>query len=137
MRLILPEGHQEPCSPVHNPFTIEFTKAIPNWVILAAIFFLFLFSSMFSLFLLFFSYFYCYFLTIIKSCPLNLNLCLGFFSFIWINFTSFSFYRNVLLYLKAHSCKLYNNKYLIASTQKTNTEIFIFIAVLVFKAIEP
>ena len=30
------------------------------------------------------------------------------------------------------SCKLYNNKYMIASAQVTNTEIFAFIAVLVF-----
>ena len=35
--------------------------------------------------------------------------------------------------LKAQSCKLYNNKYMIASTQITNTETFTFIAVLVFK----
>ena len=35
--------------------------------------------------------------------------------------------------LKVQSCKLYNNKYMIASTQITNTDIFAFIAVLVFK----
>ena len=35
--------------------------------------------------------------------------------------------------LKVQSCKLYNNKYMIVSTQITNTEIFAFIAVLVFK----
>ena len=35
--------------------------------------------------------------------------------------------------LKVQSCKLYNSKYMIASTQITNTEIFAFIAVLVFK----
>ena len=29
--------------------------------------------------------------------------------------------------------QIYNNKYMIASTQITNTEIFAFIAVLVFK----
>ena len=29
--------------------------------------------------------------------------------------------------LKEHSCKLYNNKNIIASTQITNTEIFAFI----------
>ena len=34
--------------------------------------------------------------------------------------------------LKVQSCKLCNNKYMIASTQITNTEIFAFIAVLVF-----
>ena len=31
------------------------------------------------------------------------------------------------------SCKLYNNKYMIASTQITNTGIFAFIPVLDFK----
>ena len=36
-------------------------------------------------------------------------------------------------HLKVLSCKLYNNKYMITSTQITNTEIFAFIAVLVFK----
>ena len=35
--------------------------------------------------------------------------------------------------LKVQSCKLFNCKYMIASTQITNTEIFTFIAVLVFK----
>ena len=35
--------------------------------------------------------------------------------------------------LKVQSCKLYNNKYMIASTQITNTEIFVFIAVPVSK----
>ena len=35
--------------------------------------------------------------------------------------------------LKAQWCKLYDNNYMIASTQITNTEIFTFIAVLVFK----
>ena len=35
--------------------------------------------------------------------------------------------------LKVQSCKLYGNKYMIASTQIANTEIFAFIAVLVFK----
>ena len=34
---------------------------------------------------------------------------------------------------KVQSCKLYNNKYMIASTQISNTEISAFIAVLVFK----
>ena len=36
-------------------------------------------------------------------------------------------------YLKVQSFKLYNNKYIIASTQTTNTDIFAVIAVLVFK----
>ena len=35
--------------------------------------------------------------------------------------------------LKVQSCKLYSSKYMIALTQITNTEIFTFIAVLVFK----
>ena len=35
--------------------------------------------------------------------------------------------------LKVQSCKLYNNKYMIALTQVTNIEILAFIAVLVFK----
>ena len=37
-------------------------------------------------------------------------------------------------YLNVQSCKLYNNKYMIASTQITDTKIFAFIAVLVFKS---
>ena len=36
-------------------------------------------------------------------------------------------------YLKVQSCKLYNNKYMIASIQLTNTEIFVLITVLIFK----
>ena len=35
--------------------------------------------------------------------------------------------------LKVQPCKLYYNKYMIASTQIVNTEIFSFIVVLVFK----
>ena len=35
--------------------------------------------------------------------------------------------------LKAESCKLYNEKFMIASTQKRNTEIFAIIIVLIFK----
>ena len=35
--------------------------------------------------------------------------------------------------LKVQSCKLYNNKYMVASTEMTNTEIFLITAVLVFK----
>ena len=34
---------------------------------------------------------------------------------------------------KVLSCKLYNNQYIIASTQITSTVIFAFIAILVFK----
>ena len=40
---------------------------------------------------------------------------------------------NVSWELKVQSCKLYNNKYMIALTQITNTEICAFIVVLVFK----
>ena len=41
---------------------------------------------------------------------------------------------NVLVtILKVQLRKLHNNKYVIASTQMTNTEIFAFIAVVVFK----
>ena len=40
-----------------------------------------------------------------------------------------------LIHLKVQSCKLYNNKYMIASTQITNTEIFAFISVLVLKSL--
>ena len=39
----------------------------------------------------------------------------------------------ILKLLKVQSCKLYNNKYMIASTQITNTEILALIAVPVFK----
>ena len=39
---------------------------------------------------------------------------------------------NVFQILKVQSCKLYNNKYIIALTQITNTEIFAVIAVPVF-----
>ena len=38
--------------------------------------------------------------------------------------------------LKVQSCKLYYYKYTIASTQITNTEIFAFIAILVFKLLD-
>ena len=40
---------------------------------------------------------------------------------------------NVFQMLKVQSCKLYNNKYIIALTQIRNTEIFEVIAVLGFK----
>ena len=42
-----------------------------------------------------------------------------------------------MLILKVHLCKSYNNKYMIASTQVTNTEIFAFTAVLVFMLLSP
>ena len=35
--------------------------------------------------------------------------------------------------LKVQSYKLYNNKYMVTSTQITNTEILAFIAILIFK----
>ena len=35
--------------------------------------------------------------------------------------------------LKVQSCKLYNDKYMIASTQIIGTEVFAFIVALVFK----
>ena len=53
--------------------------------------------------------------------------------------TPYNLFRNLINVahkkseLKAQSWKLYNNKYVIASIQITNTEIFTFIAVLVFK----
>ena len=37
--------------------------------------------------------------------------------------------------LNVHSYKLYNNKYMIVSTQITNTEIFAFMAVVIFKSL--
>ena len=51
------------------------------------------------------------------------------------SFKVLSIKSNILIQrlLKVQSCKLCNNKYMIASTQITNTEIFAFIAVLVFK----
>ena len=39
----------------------------------------------------------------------------------------------VRFYLKVEPCKLYNSKYIIASIEITNTEIFALIALLVFK----
>ena len=41
--------------------------------------------------------------------------------------------RNSVNSLKVQSCKLNINKYMITSTQITNTEIFAFTAVLVFR----
>ena len=41
------------------------------------------------------------------------------------------------LTLKAQSCKLYNNKYMIAPTLITNSEIIAFITVLFFKLLSP
>ena len=43
------------------------------------------------------------------------------------------FIREYWTTLKVQSSKLYNNKYMISSTQITNTEIFAFVSDLVFK----
>ena len=40
---------------------------------------------------------------------------------------------NLMIALKVQPCKSYNNKYIITLTQITNTEIFAFKAVVVFK----
>ena len=40
---------------------------------------------------------------------------------------------NLMIALKVQACKLYNNKYIIALTKITNTEIFAFKTVVVFK----
>ena len=53
-------------------------------------------------------------------------------------FTDLKVYSNNVtfvlhLLLKVQSCKLDDDKYMIASTQVTDTEMFAFIAVLVFK----
>ena len=51
------------------------------------------------------------------------DLILDFFFFFFFSFAS----------LNVRSCKLYDSKYMIASTPITNTEIFAFMAVVVFK----
>ena len=64
------------------------------------------------------------------------NYCiwqLSFWNLMWLDNTSLL--RK--FYLKVQSYKLYNKKSMIDSTQMRNTEIFTFIAVLVFKLIEP
>ena len=43
------------------------------------------------------------------------------------------FYEKTVNLLKVQSCNSYHNKCMIASVQITSTEIFAFIAVLVFK----
>ena len=49
-------------------------------------------------------------------------------------FSNYKQIRNLILKnLKVQSCKLYNNKHMIASTQRRNSENFALIAVLVFK----
>ena len=52
-----------------------------------------------------------------------------FLGFQQANQSEVRFFLNLRLHLKVQSCKLYNSKYMIASTQTTNTEIFAFIAV--------
>ena len=42
------------------------------------------------------------------------------------------FSNQIELQLKVQLCKIYNDKYMIASTQITNTEVFAVIAALVF-----
>ena len=49
----------------------------------------------------------------------------------FLQFYSFLFNTEV------QPCKLYNKKYIVASTQITNTEIFAFIVVLVLKLLIP
>ena len=44
----------------------------------------------------------------------------------------FGFHTNSLKFT-VQSCKLYNNKYMMASKQRTTTAIFAFITVLAFK----
>ena len=57
--------------------------------------------------------------------------------FIHFNFQLVEKLKHVQTFqLKVQSCKLYNNKYMIASIQITDTEIFAFIAVLVFKLLK-
>ena len=48
------------------------------------------------------------------------------------NKNMFGFHTNSLK-LKVQPCKLYNNKYMMASKQRTTTAVFAFITVLVFK----
>ena len=45
-------------------------------------------------------------------------------------------HNGIFLSLEVRSYKLYNNKYMIPLTQITNTDIFTFIAVLVFKLLK-
>ena len=69
--------------------------------------------------------------TYLRSSLLN-NLMLTFL----FNQHLFSAYRFILIFLKTlkvQSCKLCNNKYIIALAQTTNIETFAFIAPLVFK----
>ena len=79
-------------------------------------------------------------LKIAPSFENNENFCLvsiicksSFLSGQYIGSSSVSIASSLSSKLKVQSCKLYNNKYMIASTQITNTEIFAFRAVLVFK----
>ena len=49
------------------------------------------------------------------------------------NFVEIKIWVDFYFNLKVQSCKLYDNKYMIASIQIKNTEIFTFISVLVLK----
>ena len=64
--------------------------------------------------------------------------CQSAFSEVYFKLSSFVivYLRNcipLLKHLQIPSCKLYNNKYMIVSTQIANTEIFAFIALLILK----
>ena len=49
------------------------------------------------------------------------------------NFKKGFMYKSAFSWLKVQSCKLCNNKYMITSTQITNSEVVTFMAVLVYK----
>ena len=63
------------------------------------------------------------------------DTCRRFYAPIHAKWVSENFLYGILLTVQ--SCKLYNNKYMLASTQITHTEIFTFIAVLVLKLLNP
>ena len=77
-------------------------------------------QQLFKLILIVATFFYISNLDSFRAFNLNFNL------------ERFKDFESVIL-LKVQSCKLYNNKYMIAATQITNTEIFALIFVLVFK----
>ena len=123
--------------PVNDPVTTEFTKAISQWANANSKYF---FLSCSSQCCFYFFHFLVIFIAILSICNKILASCfkhafVSFFTFISfaLVFYFFHFYRSILLYVKVQSCKLYNNKYMIASTKITNTDIFAFIALLVFK----
>ena len=67
-----------------------------------------------------------------SSSPSIIQLKLSHQDFIWL-VRAFSYVSTTGISIKVHSCKLYNNKYMITSSQITTTEIFTFKAVLVYK----